>query len=102
MFQQEVEELFFFQTGVPSLLRHGGRFPLQKAGLFASDPNEPYNFLYEISQNIESCAAYSRAVGGEVPAQKFEIERDNGHPDRRVISNLGSRISNLGSRISDP
>ena len=25
MFQQEVEELFFFQTGVPSLLRHGGR-----------------------------------------------------------------------------
>ena len=25
MFQQEVEELFLFQTGVPSLLRHGGR-----------------------------------------------------------------------------
>ena len=47
-------------------------------------------------------SGYSEWTSWKLEVETREIERDNGHPDRRVISNLGSRISNLGSRISDP
>ena len=45
--------------------------PLQKAGLFASDPpptpNEPYNFLCEMTPYVEICYAYSGGAGGPSP-----------------------------------
>ena len=57
--------------------------PLQKAGLFASDPppptNEPYNLLCEMAPYIEICYADSGGRGG-VPAQKFGLFVTAGGP----------------------